>query len=152
MGMKVQCPTCETVYNLHNVPEKKVATACKKCGGRIVVEPPDISLPRDQVRNLEKSISHTGPQKVAPITASKNIDKILKSKKILIAFGSIAGIILLMSISLLSDQSESGWKFLKWGMNYSEVESALRANNYIENSQKLSDFSSPYITLLYDYT
>ena len=81
MGMKVQCPTCNAVYNLPKVPEKKVAGACKKCGGRIVIEPPDVPLSRHGVENQEKKISQFSPKKSSSENATNTINKIFKSKK-----------------------------------------------------------------------
>ena len=47
MGMKVQCPTCEKVYNLPKPPPKRVVATCKKCGDRIVIDP-SVALPPKQ--------------------------------------------------------------------------------------------------------
>jgi uncharacterized RDD family membrane protein YckC/DNA-directed RNA polymerase subunit RPC12/RpoP len=41
-AMQVICPTCNTKYNIQGerIPQaKKAAATCKKCGGRIVIEP-----------------------------------------------------------------------------------------------------------------
>jgi len=39
MPMKVECPTCNTVYNLAKPPPKRAAATCKKCGGKIIIDP-----------------------------------------------------------------------------------------------------------------
>lgn len=39
MSLRVECPSCKTVYNLPKPPMKKTIAACKNCNGQIEINP-----------------------------------------------------------------------------------------------------------------
>ena len=67
--MKIVCPTCNTGYNIPSdkIPKAKKAVAmCKKCGGKIVIEPsgeikPDYSIKAEPVSKPEISSTPEPP-------------------------------------------------------------------------------------------
>jgi predicted Zn finger-like uncharacterized protein len=40
--MQIVCPTCNTTYNIRSnrLPKTKATAKCKKCGGKLIIEPP----------------------------------------------------------------------------------------------------------------
>lgn len=43
--MEIICPTCNAVYNMpqNKIPKQRASAKCKKCGGKIVVEPNELT-------------------------------------------------------------------------------------------------------------
>jgi predicted Zn finger-like uncharacterized protein len=76
--MKITCPTCNAAYNIPNdkIPVgKRVSATCKKCAGKIVIEP---KLDKVEQNNLQsedknkslKDVSSTHP-KFSPVKVTK---------------------------------------------------------------------------------
>ena len=75
MGMKVQCPTCEKVYNLPKPPPKRVVATCKKCGDRIVIDP-SVALPPKQ-----EDISTAAVASSEDMKPSENSQKLMQYRE-----------------------------------------------------------------------
>jgi predicted Zn finger-like uncharacterized protein len=61
--MKINCPTCNTVYDVPSdkIPKTKAVAVCKRCGGQIVIEPNLSTAPETHASSLTSSAHYSSP-------------------------------------------------------------------------------------------
>ena len=74
--MQIVCPTCNATYNIRSddLPERKATAKCKKCGGKLIIEPPEAS--HVQAAPLPTETSEPHPPSRALVSKTAERDKL----------------------------------------------------------------------------
>lgn len=74
--MQIVCPTCNTTYNIrsNDLPRRKATAKCKKCGGKLIIEPPVASHVQAAPPPTETSEPH--PPSRTPVNKSGEREKL----------------------------------------------------------------------------